>query len=201
MKRGTKLFILVLLAISVGMIGIMYLLSQGHLKSYSIADQTTWRWMLFIILASIALTFLITGYTHRYKEDHLFTIQPNRWHAWNWYPFHKSKIRQKFNYRQALVTTGVLFLGVAALGMGNAWYIQVLHYIFTLCAAVMAYNIAVHGSTGATRYGLKYYLIGAAIVWVLGVLHLGFSIYFGEFLFTIGMAYWFVVQVVKDNVI
>lgn len=198
--KGTKLIILVLLAFALGTIAIMYLVSGGHLKSYSIADATSLRWMLLIILLSIGFNFIITGYKHIKAEKHLVSIKPRKWKLFSWQPFPNSLFVLNFKYRQALVTTGLLFLGVAVFGMGNAWPIQILHYLFTFLAAVMTFITVTHSLTGLQRKLITIFLWGSVAVWLMGVLHIVFSIYLGELLFTLGASYWFLRSVVKNEV-
>lgn len=185
--RGTKLFVLVLLAVIVFWVGFMYIVSGG-LTSWSIADTTKFRWMLGIILISI------TRLWWKLSDKH---VRGNEVLLENWkfvdIRFWKPKVwirKYNFRLRHCFELCGWMFGGVAIFGLGGGLFMQIMHYIVTAFAAVLVFLIVVRTETHLRRTLFTIGLLIAAAVWILGFLNIAFTVYFGEFLYIIPAIVW-----------
>jgi hypothetical protein len=186
--KGNKLTVLVLLAVIVGVVGLMYIFSGGILTSWSIADTTKFRWVLGIVLGAIVALWTLFSFKHNKREfvllDHWklpkFSIK-KPFITWS---------KKDIKYRHAFQYCALFFIGVLIFGLGGGTFMKVMHYIFTILGSFTMFLIVVRSTTGLQRTLYAVGLFSTILVWCLGFLNIAFSVYFGEFLFTIPVTIW-----------
>lgn len=184
--KGNKLFLIVLITIVIGMVGVMYVAGSGDLKSWSIADAGKLRWMLGIILGSITALWFTMAHSHLKRE---MVLLP----SWKLPVLDGFKIkwaRKGIKYRHAFMYASLFFGGVLIFGLGGGFFMKLMHYIFTGLAALTTALIVIRSQKELNRIFYAVALIGAGAVWLIGLLTPVFTVYFGEFLFTIPVVVW-----------
>lgn len=186
--KGSKLVILVCLAIALFFVGLMYI-TNSELTSFSKADTTNTRWMLGLFLGSVSLIFIVLGYKHR-KRDFILL---ESWKLPKGFKDKKivwSDKRFDVRFKHAFLY-GSLFYGLVLIfGLGGGTFSIIGHYIFTILAAITTYLIVVRSSVGTQRMLYAIGLFGAGLVWILGFINISFTVFFGEFLFMIPTIIW-----------
>lgn len=186
--RGSKLVILVCLAIALFFVGLMYI-TNSDLTSFSKADTTNVRWMLGLFLGSVSLIFIVLGYKHNKREEVLLK-------GWK-IPkgFKDKKIvwfdkRIDIKFKHAFLY-GALFYGlVLVFGLGGGGFSKVAHYIVTFLSAITTFLIVVRSSVKMPKLFYSITLLGSGAVWLMGLIGAVFTVFFGEFLFMIPVIVW-----------